>query len=127
MTAIELSPRLLNPLQLLARQQEASVEEIVEGLIDRFLREQRHAQLLQEMERFRQQHSQLLPQFRGKYIGMLDGQVLDSDADGGALHTRLTRQYGELPILIVEVTDQPEQEFKRLSRRLASSRLEWQE
>jgi len=52
MTAIELSPRLLNPLQLLARQQEASVEEIV------------------------------------------------------------------------EVTDQPEQEFKRLSRRLAPSRLE---
>ena len=124
MTAIELSPRLLNPLQLLARQQEASVEEIVEGLIDRFLREQRHAQLLQEMARFRQQHSQLLPQFQGKYIGMLDGQVLDSDADGGALCTRLSRQYGELPILIVEVTDQPEQEFKRLSRRLAPSRLE---
>ena len=118
MTVIELSPRLLNPLQLLARQQEASVEEIVEGLIDRFLCEQRHAQLLQEMERFRQQHFQLLPQFRGKYIGMLDGQVLDSDADGGALYTRLTRQHGELPILIVEVTDQPEQEFKRLSRRL---------
>ena len=119
MTVIELSPRLLNPLQLVAKQQEASVEEIVEGLIDRFLREQRHTQLLREMERFRQQHFQLLPQFRGKYIGMLDGQVLDSDADGGALNTRLSRQYGELPILIVEVTDQPEQEFKRLSRRLA--------
>lgn len=106
MTVIELFPRLLHPLQLVAKQQESSVEEIVEGLVDRFLREQRHAQLLQEMKRFLQLHPQLLPQFRGKYIGMLDGQVLGSDADGGALHARLTRHYGDLPILIVEVTDQ---------------------
>ncbi|HRI55754.1 MAG: hypothetical protein IAE85_17705 [Anaerolinea sp.] len=118
MTIIELAPRLSNPLQLLAKRQEASIEEIIEEVIDRFLREQRHAQLLQEMERFRQMHSELLPQFRGKYIGMLNGQVLDSDADGGMLHTRLARQYGDQPILIVEIKDQPEQEFKRLSRRL---------
>ncbi len=120
MTVIELSPRLLNPLQQVARRQEASVEEIIEELIDRYLREQRHTQLLQEMDRFRQQHAQLLHQFKGKYIGMLDGQVLDSDDDGGALHTRLSRKYGALPILIVEVTEQPEQEFKRLGRHLVS-------
>lgn len=120
MTVIELAPRLITPLQLLAKRQEASVEEIVEEVIDRFLREQRHAQLLQEMERFRQLHSELLPRFRGQYIGLLDGQVLDSDADGGVLHTRLARQYGDQPILIVEVKDQPEQEFKRLSRRLVA-------
>lgn len=120
MTAIELSPRLLHPLQVVAKRQQASVEEIVEELIDRFLREQRHVQLLQEMDRFRQQHLQLLDQYRGRYIGMLDGQVMDSDVDGGALHTRLTRQYGDLPILIVKVTEEPEQEFKRLGRRIAS-------
>ncbi len=118
MTAIELSTRLLNPLQEVARQEEASVEEIVERLIDRFLREHRHARLLQEMERFRLHHERLQLQYQGQFIGMLDGQVLDSDTDGGVLHTRLVRQYGELPILIVEVTEQPEQEFKRLSRRL---------
>ncbi|MEZ4767248.1 MAG: hypothetical protein R2844_02345 [Caldilineales bacterium] len=118
MTVIELSPKLLNPLQQVAKQKQASVEEIIEELIDQYLREQRHSQLLQEMDRFRQQHPQLLQRFRGKYIGMLEGRVLDSDADGGALHTRLARQYGALPILIVEVRDQPEQEFKRLGRRL---------
>jgi hypothetical protein len=120
MTVIDLPSRLLDPLRLVARRQEASVEQIVEDLIDRFLREQRHAQLLQEMERFRQQHAQLVDQYRGKYIGMLDGQVLDSDVDGGALHARLSRQYRESPVLVVEVTDQPEQEFKRLSRRVVT-------
>lgn len=118
MTVIELSPRLINPLQVLAKRQEASVEEIVEGLIDRFLREQRHVQLFQEMERFQEQHSDLLPQYRGRFVSMLDGQVLDNDVDGGALYARLTRQYGDAPVLIVELTDEPDQEFKRLSRRL---------
>ena len=118
MAVIELSPRYVSPLEALARQQQASVETIVEELIDRFLREHRHASLLQEMERFRELHSDLLVQFRGQYIGMLHGQVLDSDADGGALHTRLARRYGDQPVLVVEVTEQPEQEFRSLSRRL---------
>lgn len=118
MAVIELSPRHIKPLQALAKQQQAPVETIVEELIDRFLREQHHASLLQEMERFRQQHSELLVPFRGQYIAMLNGQVVDSDADGGALHTRLARRYSDQPVLIVEVTEQPEQEFRRLSRRI---------
>ncbi len=118
MTVIELSPRTITSLKVLARQQQTPVETIVEELIDRFLREYRHESLLQEMERFRQQHAELLAQFRGQYIGMLNGQVVDSDADGGALHIRLARRYGDQPVLIVEITDQPEQEFRRLSRRL---------
>lgn len=118
MAVIELSPRHINPLEALAKQQQASVETIVEELIDRFLREQRHASLLKEMEHFRDRHSELLAQFRGQYIGMLNGQVLDSDVDGGALHLRLARRYADQPVLIVEVTEQPEQEFRRLSRRL---------
>lgn len=120
MAVIELSPRHISPLQELAKQQQAPVETIVEELIDRYLREQRHAALLQEMEHFRQQHAELLAQFRGQYIGMLSGLVVDSDPDGGALHTRLARRYGDQPVLIVEVTDQAEQEFRRLSRRLVA-------
>lgn len=118
MAVIELSPRYVNPLEALAKQQQASVETIVEELIDRFLREHRHASLVQEMEHFREQHAQLLGQFRGQFIGMLHGQVVDSDPDGGALHTRLARRYGDQPVLIVEVTEQPEQEFRSLNRRL---------
>ncbi len=120
MAVIELSPRHISPLQALAQQKQAPVETIVEELIDRFLREQRHAALLQEMERFREQHGELFAQFRGQYIGLLNGQVVDSDPDGGALHTRLARRYSDQPVLIVAVTDQPEQEFKRLSRRLVA-------
>jgi hypothetical protein len=79
-----------------------------------YLREQRHKQLLQEMERFRVQHEKLKEQYLGQFIGMANGRILDHDPDGGLLYVRLRQQYGDLPILIVEVNQAPEQEFVRL-------------
>lgn len=118
MTVIELPPKYSGALEAMAQRQETSVQTIVEELIDRFLREQRHASLLEEMQRYRDLHPQLLAQYRGQYVALVNGQVVDSDADGRALHTRIARRYGDQPVLIVEVKEQPEQEFTRLSRRL---------
>lgn len=117
-TVIELPARLVNPLQVLADQQQSSIETIVEDLVTEYLRKQRHQQLMEEMLRYQDQHAQLLAQYRGQFVGMLEGQVLDSDSDGGQLYARLRQQYGDTPILIVEVGEHPDQEFKRLSRRV---------
>lgn len=119
MSGIEVSAELFRPLQQLAAERGESVGAIVEQLIVDYLREQRHHYLLGEMERFRAHHSELHQQYAGSFVALRDGQVLDHDADGGTLYARLRRQYGDLPILIVEVTDQPEQVFTRLSKRLA--------
>ncbi len=118
MTTIELPHKLLNPLAQLATRQGASVESLLEDVIADYLREQRHEQLLQEMERFRAQHDQLKEQYTGQFIGMVDGRVLDYDLDGGVLYQRLCQQYGDLPVLIVQVTNTPDQEFTRLQRHL---------
>jgi hypothetical protein len=115
---ITLPPQLLSPLQQIAREKGQSVEAVVEDLVRDFLRDQRHAHLLVEMERFRAQHAELLARFPSQYVGMRDGQVLDHDPDGGLLYARLRRQYGELPILIVQVTQTPEQEITVLSPKL---------
>lgn len=119
MTVIELPARLIDPLRILAAKQRSSVEAIVEDLVDEYLRQHRHRRLLEEMARYQEQHPKLVGQYQGQFVGMLDGRVLDSDPDGGKLYARLRQQYGDLPILIVEVTEQPEQKFRRLSRRLA--------
>ena len=63
------------------------------------------------MDRFRAKHSELLNKFKGEYIGMHNGEVLDHDVEGGALHKRLRQQHGSLPILIVQVSESPEQQF----------------
>ena len=88
MAVIELPARLVNPLQMLAKRQQSSVEQIVEELVDEHLREERHNRLLEEMARYRAQHPQLLAQYKGRFIAMLEGQVLDSDPDGGKLYAR---------------------------------------
>jgi len=118
MTTIELPQRLMNSLQQLVTEQGSSIETVVEDALTGYLREQRHRLLLQEMERFRAQHEQLKKQYLGEFVGLYNGNVLDHDPDGGTLYNRLRQQYGDLPILIVEVTQMPEQEFVRLQRRI---------
>ncbi len=120
MTTIELPHRLITPLQQLATAQGSSVEEVIAEALDDYLREQRHKQLLQEMERYRTRHGQLKDQYAGQFIGMYNGAILDHDADGGLLYSRLRQEHGELPILIVQVTPMPDQEFLRLQRYVLS-------
>ena len=102
---------LLDSLQPIARDRGQSVETVVEEAVREYLREQRHAYLLAEMGRFRQRHAELLVGYRGQFVAMRDGQVIDQDFDGGALDARVHREHGEQPVLIVQVTETPEQEF----------------
>lgn len=113
---IDVAPELMNPLQQLATERGESVSTIVEQLIADYLREQRHRFLLDEMERFRFQHGDLRTLYEGEYIAMRAGRVLDHDFDGSRLYVRMRERFGDVPVLIVEVTDQPEQQFTRLSR-----------
>lgn len=118
MASIELPSKLINPLQQLATEQGSSVEEVVEDALTDYLREQRHKQLLQEMERFKVHHGELKSQYLGQFVGMHNGRILDHDPDGGTLYKRLRQQHGDLPILIVEVGETAEQEFQRLQRKI---------
>jgi len=119
--AITLPPPLSQSLQQIAQERGQSVEALVETLLADYLREQRHRYLLAEMERYRAQHTKLLPAYRGQYIGLREGSVLDHDPDGGTLYKRLHHKYEDLPILIVEVTDTPEQEFVVRNPRLETA------
>lgn len=111
MTLIAIAPNLLTPLQRTAERRGLTVDTLVEDLVTEYLREQRHAALVAEMERYRSLHTQLVGTYLGQYIALFEGRVLDHDLDGGRLYTRLRHQYGDLPILIVLVTEIPEQQF----------------
>ena len=113
-----LSPQIYHPLQKVAQEQGRQVESIVEDLVEGYLHEVRFQHLLEEMDRYRQQHPQLKSDYLGQFIGMHKGELLGHDSDGGQLFYRLRKEYGDLPILIVEVTESPEQEFNIRSPRL---------
>jgi len=115
---VPLDANLAESLRQAAERQGASVEDVLSDIVQKYLREARHAQLVAEMERFRARHTDLLASYPGEYIGLREGRVLDHDPDAGALHSRLRRQYSDLPILIVQVTETPEQEFTIRNPRL---------
>jgi hypothetical protein len=115
---IAIPSELLESLQQIAQDSGRSVEDLVEDVFREYLRDQRHAYLMGEMDRFRSRHADLLRSYRGRYITMRDGQVIDNDSDGGTLYARVREQHGEQPILIVQVTESPEQEYTILNPRL---------
>ncbi len=115
---VKLDSRLVESLKTAAAEKGVSVDETVENLIAEYLNNLRHEQLLAEMNRFRAQHAELLKLYRREFIGMYEGRVLDHDPDDGVLYTRLSQRYGDLPILVVEVAETPEQEIIILSPRL---------
>ena len=57
-----------------------------------------------ERQAFWSMHSQLLERYEGKYVAILNGKVVDSDADKRALAQRLYRQFGYQPIYVQPVT-----------------------
>ena len=50
---------------------------------------------------------ELLPRYRGKFVAIHDGQVVDSDTDDIALVQRVHARVGYVPIHVGLVTDQP--------------------
>ena len=57
-----------------------------------------------ERQAFWAMHSQLLPMYEGKYVAVLNGQVVDSDVDERALVQRVYQKFGYQPMYVQLVT-----------------------
>ncbi len=62
------------------------------------------AALEKERAAFLRLKEQLLRTHRGKYVAILDGQVIDADADDRVLTKRVYAEHGYVPIYIDQVT-----------------------
>lgn len=68
-------------------------------------------QIDQEQRAYERQHSELLDQYRGRYIAMYHGAVIDHDMDRLALRRRVRKHYGSAAVLFTLVEDDPVQTF----------------
>jgi Family of unknown function (DUF5678) len=57
-----------------------------------------------ERQAFWAMHAQLLSMYEGKYVAVLDGQVVDSDVDERALVQRVYQKFGYQPMYVQLVT-----------------------
>lgn len=118
MTVVELRPKLEVLLHTEAERRQTNVEALVNDWLEEHLWEERRRKIQDESQRFQAMHRELFQKYAGKYVAMCDGEVLDSDVDIVVLYDRIHSKYGDDPILISPVTDDPIQTFQVLSPQL---------
>jgi hypothetical protein len=73
-----------------------------------------------EQSAYERDHPLLLKQYRGQFIAMHHGKVIDHDADRLALRRRVRQQLGDIPVFFTLVEDEPIQTFWMRSPQLVT-------
>lgn len=118
MTTINLTPELVRQIESLAAATELDAETVVDKAVRAYLLQAQREKIQAETELFNAQYEQLLPKYRGKYVAMHQGKVIDHDLDLRTLHLRVFERLGHTPVLLIQVTDKPERELIFRSPRL---------
>jgi hypothetical protein len=83
-----------------------------------YLRQLERDKIRAEVEAFRAMHPDLVKQYSGKYVALYKGQLVDHDEDFQALHHRIRQRFGRQPVLLRQVTSEPERVLVIRSPRL---------
>ncbi len=70
-----------------------------------------------ELDAFRVMHADLLAKYPNEYVAIHQGQLIDHDTDQLALFLRIDEQYPDVPVLIKQVSPEPEEVYTFLSPR----------
>ena len=108
---IPIDSDLVASLEEVAQQQGESVEDVVAGLVQQYLRQARREKIRQETEWYQKMHTELKKTYLGQQVAIHKRQVVDHDEDITALVQRVRQKYGRIPILITQVHDKPVPEF----------------
>jgi hypothetical protein len=104
---ITLPSRMLEQAQKVAQREGVDVNELITTAVEHYLEEQWQASFEAESRAFERMHQQLLPHYRGQFVAVYGGQVVDSDPDKKNLARRVYERYGPAPIFFQQVTDEP--------------------
>lgn len=118
MGVIDLSPRLLEKVQWIAKWQQVTTDEIATRAVSDYLDRLEWEKLEAEMAAFQSQLPALLATYSDQYVAVHDGQVIDHDADLRALHSRVYARLGSVPVLLQKVTATPAPDILVRSPRL---------
>ena len=122
---ITLSDALYKRAEQLARQQRRNIPDALTTLLENTLPplEQVSAAVIdEEVEREREAylrlHPQLLAQYANEYVAIYGGELVDHDADKHALFQRIDERYPDKFVLMRQVQQQADPEYRFVSTRL---------
>jgi hypothetical protein len=111
MINVVIREEIFEPIRVEAEQEKTSVESLVNEWLGRQLALVREQKIREESARFRAKHAQLRARYSGEYVAMRNGEVLDHDPEARELYLRIQQRFGEQPVLIAPVSDQPTATF----------------
>lgn len=122
MTNITLKPELAKQIEFLAGKEQTSTEALVEKAIHAYIAQTRREKIRAETEAFNEQFETLLAMYADQYVAIHNGHVIDHDPDLRTLHLRVFDRLGQIPVLLKQVTTEPERELVFRSPRLEKNR-----
>lgn len=117
---VPMDNRLFNEMQQVTTELGVSLEDVFNDLARKYLREARRQKIDAEFSHYQAMHAQLKEQYYGQHVAIHNGQLIDHDADLGALVRRVRQRLGHTPVLITEVSEKAMQEYTTHSFRVVS-------
>lgn len=122
MSNISIEPALQMKVEQLARFLGRPPEAIVEEAINEHLDQLSVQKLDAEIAAFERMHPTLKEKYLDQFVAVHDGHVIDSDAEFEPLFLRIQARLGDLPVLMRQVGESPdEEEWHFRSPRMESS------
>lgn len=123
---IPLSNEMYERVQKLAQQHDKEVpqflaEHLAETLAETLVEDSYDKNTAVERERdvYHALHATLWSKYRGQYVAIYRGELIDHDSDQLALVNRLDEAYPNQFVLVRQVTADPEPEYRRIAIRWA--------
>jgi len=108
---LSLRPGLQQELIYAAEMVDADIPTLLDQAVREYLDRLAEQKIIAESEAFRAMHAELVQQYRGEYVAVHDGKVVDHDEDICALNRRIRTRYGSRAVLLQQVTERPEIEL----------------
>ena len=108
MPTIVVDPDLYKRAEDAAAKNNTGIGEIFSEAVRRYLWELDRRKISEESGHYRQRHTELKVEFMGQYIAMLNGQVVDHDADFQILRQRIRQRFDRTPVMITMVEEDAE-------------------
>jgi hypothetical protein len=110
-TTIRLEASLVARLREAAEWKGVSLEEAAQEAALSYIGRYGRAKVEKEQATFEQQKSELLKKYRGRYVAMHNGEVVETAASLRALRNKVFAHFGYTPMLHTLVTDEPDREI----------------
>ncbi len=115
---ISIPESLMSELQEMMKWEGVPVEQVLDRALRHYRHELTRRKISMEMEIFNRKYPRLRSKYQGLFIAMHNGRVVDHDRDGGALYWRVRTRFGRTPVLVRQVTDEPERVIRTHGLRL---------